>query len=261
MAQKSKATRSNSTQTRKDSVKPRPLRGKIAVITGASRGIGLATAQSLAAAGCDLAITARDAKALAQAARKIQKHQVCVLAAPCDVRDPGAVAQFFGTVGKQFRRVDILFNNAGVTHPPAPVQELSIEHWRRVVETNLTGLFLCTRAALPLMKRGAIIINNLSVAAKGNYPGASAYDASKHGAFGFTNTLRLEMRERGIRVIGLLPGPTDTAMWDVIWPGAPRNRMMSAESVASSILSAVTLPENATVEELVIAPTGGPLNF
>lgn len=251
--------RSSPAHSRTQSDKLRPLRGKVAVVTGANRGIGLATARLLAAAGCNLAITARDRKALASATDDLERRNVRVLSSVCDVREPRLVAQFFADVRRRFDRVDILFNNAGVTHPPAPVRELALEQWRNVIDTNLTGLFLCTRAALPLIPAGGTIVNNLSVAAKGNYPGASAYDASKHGALGFTNTLRMEMRERGIRVIALLPGPTDTAMWNVIWPGAPRKKMMSAESVASVLVSALTLPENAAVEELVIAPTGGAL--
>jgi NAD(P)-dependent dehydrogenase (short-subunit alcohol dehydrogenase family) len=240
-------------------VSSRPLLGKIAVITGATRGIGLAAARLFAASGCDLAITGRDAKALAQACAELESAGIRVLSAICDVRDEAEVNSFYAAVRQRFGRVDILFNNAGVTHPPTPVAKLKLADWRTVLDTNLTGLFLSTRAALPLMKRGASIVNNLSVAAKGNYPGASGYDASKHGALGFTNTLRMELRERGIRVIALLPGPTDTAMWDVIWREAPRHRMMSPESVAAAVLHAVTLPENATVEELIIAPTGGAL--
>jgi NAD(P)-dependent dehydrogenase (short-subunit alcohol dehydrogenase family) len=120
-------------------------------------------------------------------------------------------------------------------------------------------MFLVTRAALPLMKRGASIVNNLSVSAKGVFPGMSAYNASKHGAAGFTNTLREELREQGIRVIGLYPGATDTDIWKQFRPEAPRKRMMKAETIAEAVLFAVSLPPEATVEELVIAPTRGAL--
>ncbi len=109
------------------------------------------------------------------------------------------------------------------------------------------------------MKRGASIVNNLSVSAKSVFPGMSAYNASKHGAAGFTNTLREELRQQGIRVIGLYPGATDTAIWKQFWPQAPRKRMMSPETIARAVVFALSLPPEATVEELVIAPTGGAL--
>ena len=92
------------------------------------------------------------------------------------------------------------------------------------------------------MKRGATIVNNLSIAATRVFPGTAAYNASKHGALGFTNTLREELRGKGIRVIALLPGATDTAIWNILWPEAPRKKMMSAETVAQAVLQAILLP-------------------
>ncbi len=136
----------------------------------------------------------------------------------CDVRDERSVSAFFAAVNERFGRVDVLVNNAGIGGPSRKVAQLSADDWREVIETNLTGMFLTTRAALPLMKRGASIVNNLSVSAKGVFPGMSAYNASKHGAAGFTNTLREELRQKGIRVIGLYPGATDTAIWEQFWP-------------------------------------------
>jgi len=233
-----------------------PLRGKIAVVTGASRGIGLAIAQALADAGCQVALAARfrDAGQI----HKIQRR-LGAFAQSCDVRDERSVAAFFAAVSERFGRLDVLVNNAGIGGPSRKVAQLSPGDWREVIETNLTGMFLCTRAALPLMKRGASIVNNLSVSAKVVFPGMSAYNASKHGAAGFTNTLREELRQRGIRVIGLYPGATDTAIWTQFWPQAPRRRMMAPETIARSVVFALSLPPEATVEELVIAPTGGAL--
>ena len=109
------------------------------------------------------------------------------------------------------------------------------------------------------MKRGATIVNNLSVAATRVFAGSAAYNASKHGALGLTNTLREELRPRGIRVIALLPGATDTDIWTTLWPQAPRKKMMSPETVAAAILQAILLPPNATVESLEIRPTIGTL--
>jgi NAD(P)-dependent dehydrogenase (short-subunit alcohol dehydrogenase family) len=131
--------------------------------------------------------------------------------------------------------------------------------WAEVVETNLTGMFLVTQAALRLMKSGSTIVNNLSIAAERVFPGSAAYNASKHGALGFTDTLREELRPKGIRVIALLPGATDTAIWETLWPKAPRKKMMSAETVAAVVVNALTVPENSSVEKIVIMPAGGAL--
>ena len=232
------------------------LRGKVAVVTGASRGIGLAVAEALADAGCRLALVARfrDQRQL----RKLEQR-LDALAYSCDVRDECSVGDFFAAIKRRFGRVDVLVNNAGIAGPSRNIAELLTADWREIIDTNLTGMFLVTRAALPLMKRGASIVNNLSVSAKGVFPGMSAYNASKHGAAGFTNTLREELRQQGIRVIGLYPGATDTAIWEQFWPQAPRRRMMSPETIARAVVFALSLPPEATVEELVIAPTAGPL--
>src|SRR5208337_593236 len=131
--------------------------------------------------------------------------------------------------------------------------------WKDVLETNLDGVFLVTQAALAMMKRGGTIVNNLSIAANRVFAGSAAYNASKHAALGLTNTLREELRPRGIRVIGLLPGATNTDIWKTLWPAAPRKKMMSPESVAQALLAAILLPANTTVETLEIRPSIGTL--
>ena len=155
--------------------------------------------------------------------------------------------------------MDILINNAGVAHPNLNVRDLPFDSWREVIDANLNGMFLITRDALPLMKSGGVIVNNLSIAAKRVFAGSSAYNASKHGALGFTNTLREELREKGIRVIALLPGATDTAIWNTLWPEAPRKKMMQPETVAQALVNMLVLPAESTVEELVIMPSAGTL--
>ena len=237
---------------------PRKSERKVAVVTGASRGIGLAIAEALAKAGFDLAISARNQTQLKVAAEQLA-GSTTVLTEVCDVRDEKSVGQFFAAVKKKFGHIDTLVNNAGYAGALKEIAETSLDVWRDNLDTNLTGVFLCTRAALPLMRPGSTIVNNLSVAAKGFFPGMGAYVASKHGAMGFTLTLRAELRPRGIRVIALLPGATDTEIWDQFWPDVPREGMMSSESVASSVVNAILLPDNATVEELVIMPTTGTL--
>jgi NAD(P)-dependent dehydrogenase (short-subunit alcohol dehydrogenase family) len=236
------------------------LQGKVAVVTGASRGIGLAIAQQLFAEGCAVVLTARDQGALGAAARAFTGGAADrLLPLACDVREERAVAGFFATVSRTFPQLDFLINNAGVSHAVANIDRLSLEDWRNNLDTNLTALFLCTRAALPLMPSGGAIVNNLSVAARGVFAGEAGYIASKHGAKGFTDTLREEVRGRGIRVIGLYPGPTNTELWNQFMPEAPRQRMMSPATIAVALVNALKLPANATVEELVITPTAGAL--
>jgi NAD(P)-dependent dehydrogenase (short-subunit alcohol dehydrogenase family) len=240
------------------------LAGRLALITGANRGIGLAVAGALAREGCNLIITGRDERALVKARAELEKLQpkkgnAYVLAQSCDVRSPDSVDYLFALIRGLHKPLDILINNAGIGHPNRAVTDLPYPTWMEVIDTNLNGLFLVTQAALAVMKRGGTIVNNLSIAAERVFPGSAAYTASKHGALGFTDTLREELRPKGIRVIVLMPGATDTAIWETMWPKAPRRKMMSAETVARTVVSALLLPENTTVETIVVRPSAGTL--
>ncbi len=235
------------------------LSGHLALITGANRGIGLAIARALAREECTLVITGRDQRALAKARTELEQLNVQVLAQSCDVRSPDSVDYLFALVRGLHRPLDILINNAGIGHPNRTVSELPYPTWMEVIDTNLNGLFLMTQAAVAVMKRGGTIVNNLSIAAERVFPGSAAYSASKHGALGFTNTLREELRPKGIRVIALMPGATDTAIWDTLWPKAPRRKMMSAETVARTVIDVLLLPENTTAEKVVVMPSSGTL--
>ena len=240
------------------------LSGRLALITGANRGIGLAIARALAREGCNLIITGRDERALAKARTELKKLQPAklhlrVLAQSCDVRSPDSVDYLFALVRGLHTPLDILINNAGIGHPNRTVGELPYSTWMEVIDTNLNGLFLMTQAALAVMHSGSTIVNNLSIAAERVFPGSAAYNASKHGALGFTNTLREELRPKGIRVIALMPGATDTEIWRTLWPKAPRRKMMSAETVARTVVDAVRLPESTTVEKIVVMPSSGTL--
>ena len=237
----------------------RRLGGQTALVTGASRGIGLAIARSLAAEGCNLILTSRDEKSLKKIGRELSRKRVRVLMHSCDVRDPYSVDDVFRWIRREFRRLDILINNAGIAHANLTVEKLPFPVWKDVLATNLDGTFLITQAALALIPRGGTIVNNLSIAATRVFAGSAAYNASKHAALGLTNTLREELRPKGIRVIGLLPGATDTDIWKTLWPQAPRKKMMSSETVAEAVVSAIVLPSNATVETLEILPTSGAL--
>jgi NAD(P)-dependent dehydrogenase (short-subunit alcohol dehydrogenase family) len=238
--------------------KPR-LTGRAALITGASRGIGLAIARGLAKEGCNLILTARDERKLHRLSRELSRQKIRVLKQTCDVRDPYSVDDLFRTIRRNIRNLDILINNAGIAHPNLPLDQLPYPVWKDVFATNVDGTFLVTQAALGLMKRGSTIVNNLSIAATQVFAGSAAYNASKHAALGLTNTLREELRPCGIRVIGLLPGATDTDIWKTLWPQAPRKKMMSPETVAKAVIEAILLPSNATVENLEILPTIGTL--
>jgi NAD(P)-dependent dehydrogenase (short-subunit alcohol dehydrogenase family) len=249
-----------------ESPKTRPaqrrLQDKVAVVTGGSRGIGFAIARALAGEGCDVVITARNPAVLKKSATEIRKwasNAAHVEGMVCDVRDPASVDALFAMVRTRFGRLDILVNNAGISQAATPLEQTSLELWRDVIETDLTGVFLCTRAALPLMKRGATIVNNLSAAAKQLFPNYYAYTAAKTGALGFTLSLRAEMMPRGIRVTALMPGATKTDIWQQIMPNAPFHHMMDAESVAQAVLYAVLLPPNVNPSEISLDPAGGAL--
>lgn len=235
------------------------LRGQVALITGATRGIGLEIARLLAEYGCDLVVTGRDQTALEKAGRELAGAKVKVTIQPCDVREPDSVDALFRAVRKHYKRIDILINNAGIAHANFSIEQLPYPVWKDVLATNLDGMFLVTQAALGMMKRGGTIVNNLSVAANRVFAGSAAYNASKHGALGLTNTLREELRPKGIRVIGLLPGATDTDIWKTLWPDAPRRKMMSPATVAEIVVQAILLPSDATVETLEIRPSAGTL--
>ena len=238
---------------------PLRLAKHLALVTGANRGIGFEIAWALASEGCDLVMTGRNEKELARAGQKIEKLGVRVLAQTCDVRNPDSVDYLFVLVRALRRPLDFLINNAGIGHANHPVAELPYPLWRDVIDTNLTGMFLMTQAGLAVMKRGSTIVNNLSISAERVFPGSSAYNASKHGALGFTDSLREDLRPKGIRVIALMPGATDTEIWKTLWPRAPRYKMMSASTVARTVVNALLLPANSTVEKLIVMPTGGAL--
>ncbi len=237
--------------------KSKRLEGQSALITGVTRGIGLAITIALANEGAHLILAARDEKSLNKLKRELPSPKI--LTHPCDVRDPHSVDALFRAIRSNFKQIDVLINNAGIAHPNLSIDQLPFPTWKDVFATNVDGTFLVTQAALGLMKRGGTIVNNLSIAATRVFAGSAAYNASKHAALGFTNTLREELRPKGIRVIGLLPGATNTDIWKTLWPLAPRKKMMAPETVAKIVLETILLPPNATVENLEILPTVGTL--
>ena len=184
------------------------LEGKVALVTGGSRGIGRGMAEALAAEGATTVLTARAAEAAERAAREIGGR---VLGFACDVRSQEQVERLFQRVDEAAGGLDILINNAGVGLF-APVAEMSPADWRAVIETNLNGVFYCCHEAVPRMRRrgGGYIINVSSLAGKNPFPGGAAYNASKFGLNGFSEALMMEVRYDGIRVSYLMPGSVAT---------------------------------------------------
>ena len=182
---------------------------KIAVVTGGNRGIGRGIAEALAKEGLTVALTSRDGAAAREAAAQIG-HGARGYA--CDVRRQAQVAALFAAVEKDLGGVDVLVNNAGVG-TFAPVAEMSLDDWHAVIETNVNGVFYCTREAIPRMiqRGGGYIFNVSSLAGRNAFPGAAAYCASKHAVNGFSEALFQEVRDEGIRVTYLMPGSVATA--------------------------------------------------
>jgi NAD(P)-dependent dehydrogenase (short-subunit alcohol dehydrogenase family) len=236
--------------------KDKALKGKTALVTGGNRGIGLAIARALVDAGAQVIITGRDAAKLRAAAKQLSTRGA---AFSVDVRDAAQVKALFRDVKKRFGHLDFLINNAGIAHANLTVDKMPFDVWRSVVKTNLDGLFLATHYALPLMRNDGVIVNNLSRAAVQPFMGMSAYNTTKAGALAFTNSLRMEVRKKGIRVTALIPGAIETDIWEQFWADAPRDKMLGPEDVANAVLHVLSLPAQATIEQLQIGPSSGDL--
>jgi len=202
-------------------------------------------------------ICGRKRETLDEVARECAGLPGTALPLVCHVGRAAEIHNLVETTVRQFGRIDILVNNAAISQALRDVAETPTELWRSVIETNLTGTFLCTREALPLMGRGATIVNVLSLTVRSNPPKFAAYNASKMGVLGFTETLRTDLVSTGIRVTALMPGATDTAIWEQFWPDVPREGMVQVEDVAAAVLYAVTLPPQASVNEILLVPQKG----
>ncbi len=233
--------------------------GKTAVVTGGNRGIGFAIAEALVSRGCSVVLTSRGATSAEDAAAKLSSSNVHVLPFECDVRDEIAVKRLFELVRDKLKHLDFLINNAGIYGPAVSVDQVSTDGWREALDTNLTGTFLCTKYAVPVMRKGSVIVNNLSVATNRVFPNSAAYTASKQGLLGLTNVTREDLREKGIRVVALMPGATNTEIWNQFWPDAPRAKMMPPSDVAEAVVNALLMPEGTSIDEIHIMPAGGVL--
>ena len=189
------------------------LPGKSAIVTGGTKGIGRGIAETLVAAGVNVCISARKEAELAEATRKLERLDGGrAIGIVCDVRDYSQVKSLFERVAAAFGAVDILINNAGVGIF-APVEEMSPEDFRTIMETNVCGVFYCCHEAIPLMKQrgGGYIINISSLAGANPHPRLAAYNASKFGLNGFSEALMQEVRHDGIKVSYIMPGSVNTA--------------------------------------------------
>jgi NADP-dependent 3-hydroxy acid dehydrogenase YdfG len=222
------------------------LSGRRAVITGASRGIGLAVAKLLAEAGVRLTLLARDAPSLAAVASELDAR-----ALPCDVCDADAVERAIRAIGEA---PEIVVNNAGLFQP-TPVDDTTAEALASALEVNLVAPFRFVRAFLPAMRtRGrGDIVNIGSIADHATFPGNAAYGASKHGLRALHEVLRAELRGTGVRATLISPGPVDTSLWDAIDPDrregfTPRAKMLSPNAVAAAVFFAVSQPPEVDIE-------------
>jgi len=236
---------------------PLALRGKVALVTGAGRGLGRAIALALGEAGGTVVLAARTEREIVDTTRILVRRGTPALAFVCDVRDATEVSGLVEATMRSYWRLDIVVNNAGVFRI-APVAQTDEELWNEVIDTNLKGTYLVTRAALPHLRRShGHFVNIVSIAARTAFPGNAAYCASKWGALGFTNVLREEVRDAGVRVTAVLAGAIDTTVWDAAPGRWNRRRMQAPETIAQAIVAACSQPEGTTTDEIVLTPTSG----
>lgn len=231
---------------------------KIAIVTGAARGIGRAITIELLEAGFFTVICSRSRQGVASLEAEISSFAGNFMAFSTDISVEKEIRRLISSVSEEKGKIDVLINNAGVVYT-APVEETDIEQWDEMMAVNARGTFLMVKHALPLMPRGSHIVNIGSNASKKGFPGWAAYCASKFAVLGFTNSLREEVRNRGIKVSAVLPGPTRTDIWDSLGGKWDRTKMMSPEVTAKTVLSVINQPSEANIDEIDIVPSTGNL--
>ena len=226
---------------------------QVALVTGASRGIGLAIATRLARHGYAVGCAARDEEALDRLVTGISAESGSALGIAFDVREPDDCRHAAASVEERFGPIDVLVNNAGIGGF-APAQELEVAEWDRIVSTNLSGVFYLTRAVLPgMVSRGrGHVVTIASIAGHRGFAGGAAYAASKHALVGFHESLMLDVRGKGVRTTLISPGSVDTAFF----PDDDRDRgwMLRPEDVAQAVEFALAAREGALVEQIVLRP-------
>ena len=244
-------------------------RQRVAIVTGAGSGIGRAVTRALLEADYRVALAGRRGEALSETLADVPLARETALVIPTDVTDPAAVRRLFSRVAAEWGRVDLLFNNAGVFGAPAALDEVGLEQWRTVVDTNLTGSFLCAQEAFRAMKaqspQGGRIINNGSISAHVPRPHAAAYTATKHAITGLTKTISLEGRAFKIACGQVDIGNAATDLSAGIGHGALQpdgsvlvEPMMDPRHAADAVLYMAALPLEANVQFLTVMATNMP---
>ncbi len=242
---------------------------KVAMVTGGGTGIGRSSALALAKNGYSVVITGRRKEPLDQTAADIEKNGVKALAVIADVGKPGDVDMLFAKTKQTFGRLDVLFNNAGMSAPGVMLEDLPFETWKAVVDVNLTGVFLCTQAAFRIMKdqdpRGGRIINNGSISAHAPRPNSIAYTATKHAVTGLTKTTALDGRKYDIACGQIDIGNAVTELAARMAKGVPQadgsikaEAMMDVDHVGQSVAFMASMPLESNVLFLTVMATKMP---
>jgi len=242
---------------------------RIAVVTGAGTGIGKAVAVALLRDGYRVALAGRRAEPLRQAIAEAAVGPDAAIAVPTDVADPASVAALFAATKASFGRLDLLFNNAGVSAPAVPLEDLGYEQWKSVVDVNLTGAFLCTQEAIRIMKsqspRGGRIINNGSISAHAPRPNSAPYTSTKHAITGLTKSTSLDGRKHDIACGQIDIGNARTDMAARMAKGVPQasgeiavEPLMDVDNVARTVLFMAGLPLDANVQFVTVMATKMP---
>jgi NADP-dependent 3-hydroxy acid dehydrogenase YdfG len=235
------------------------LSGKVAIVTGAGRGIGRAIAHAFAAEGAAVALVARSRADVAGVAAEIRERQHGrALAIPTDVTQDAPVEALVEHVVAELGRLDILVTSAG-TAAFGPVADSKPGDWDAMLALNLRAVMVCCRAVLPTMmrQRSGTILNLSSIASKKALPGSAVYTATKAAVNAFSQVLAEELRPHGVRVGVLIPGAVDTPIWDGMGSTPPRDKMLRPEDVARAAVLMAALPPHASLEELTLMPAGG----
>ena len=243
--------------------------GKVAIVTGAGTGIGEAVAVALLKEGYRVALAGRRKEMLEQAVKKAGEAASRALVVPTDVADRESILALFARTKQAFGRLDLLFNNAGIGAPGVPLEDLTFEQWKAVVDTNLTGSFICTQEAIKIMKdqtpRGGRIINNGSISAHAPRPNSAPYTSTKHAITGLTKSTSLDCRKYDIACGQIDIGNALTPLAERMTKGVPQANgtvmvepVMDVSHVANAVLYMASLPLDANVQFLTVMATKMP---
>jgi NAD(P)-dependent dehydrogenase (short-subunit alcohol dehydrogenase family) len=243
--------------------------GKVALVTGAGSGIGRAASLALHSAGYSVVLAGRRAAELERTAASAKASDTRMLSVPTDIGQPESVRELFARSKETFGRLDVLFNNAGISAPGIPMEDLTYEQWSAVVAVNLTGAFLCAQAAIKLMKaqqpRGGRIINNGSISAHVPRPNSAPYTATKHAITGLTRCISLDGRKYDIACGQIDMGNAATEMTERMTEGVPQadgtkmvEPRMAVRHVAEAVVYMANLPLDANVQFMTVMATKMP---